>query len=268
MGDTSRTPDQGTTAGSKTLQIAGPRLRRAAIAARHELLRQAAERLEVAEADLILADGAIRSRDGAVAIGIGELADVSLDLPIPRESSGPDDPNPLLGQSVARVDLHAKLTGQPAYIQDLNLPGMLHGRVIRPYRRTPEGAGKIRSVDDTVARAMPGVVAIVRNGDFLGVVAEQEWQAIRAAEAVQVEWQQVDPLPAESEQFEAMRRSVTHDTEPRITGDVDAALASAVRKATGDLHLSGAGACFDWTIVCGRRCTGRRGDGLLQFAGG
>ena len=232
MGDTGRTPNEGTTAGSKTLQIAGPRLRRAAVAARRELLREAGERLEVAVSDLVLSEGTIRSRDGAVAIGLGDLAGVSLDLPVPADLDDAESTNPLMGVSIPRVDVRAKLTGEPAYIHDLRLPEMLHGRVIRLYRRTLAGAGTLRHVDDTVARNMPGVVRVVRNGDFLGVVAEQEWQAIRAAEAVRVEWAEAEPLPAESAQFAVMRRSATHDTEPVRTGDVDAALASAARTVT------------------------------------
>ena len=229
MGDTARTPNQGMTAGSKTLQVAGPVLRHAARTARERLLSAAADRVEVATADLVIVDGAIRPRDGSPAfVPLGELADISLDMPIGESHDG-DQENSWIGRSVPRTDLRAKLTGAPAYIHDLRLPGMLHGRIVRPWRRVPGGPARIRSVHDRAALAMPGVVAVVRNGDFLGVVAEQEWQAIRAAEALVVEYEEQASLPAEADQFTAMRQAITHDTEPLARGDIETALRAADR---------------------------------------
>ena len=223
MGDTSRTPNQGTTAGSKTLQGVGPVFRQAAICARKHLLEAAAERIEVAAADLDIVDGEVRPRDGApIALPLGDLADVSLDISLYEVEDV--SPNPFMGQSVPRLDLLPKLTGAPAYVHDLRLPEMLHGRVIRPWRRSPDGPARIRFVDDRAARALPGVVAIVRNGNFLGAVAEQEWQAIRAADAIVVEYEEMPPLPPEADQFATMRQSPTHETQPYRAGDIDTAL--------------------------------------------
>ncbi len=87
-----------------------------------------------------------------------------------------------MGQSVQRLDIPAKVSGGEAYVQDLRLDGMLHGRVVRPHVRTMDGVGAtLLSLDDTDARKVPGVVQIVRNGSFVGVVTEREEQAIKAS---------------------------------------------------------------------------------------
>jgi nicotinate dehydrogenase subunit B len=235
MGDTARTPDQGVTAGSKTLQVAGPVLRRAAAAARMALLERAAERLELAARDLEIRDGVVQpvDRSGA-SIPIGDLADAPFDRSIP-DDDGPVAPHPApIGEMVPRVDLLPKVTGGEALVHDVRLPGMLHGRVVRPMVRTVHGAGRIVELDDREARAVPGVVAVVRNGNFLGVVAEREEQAIRAAEALVVRWEPVDPLPPREGMHERMRSQPAEDAEPLHRGDVDAAMRSAatVKRAT------------------------------------
>jgi CO/xanthine dehydrogenase Mo-binding subunit len=234
MGDTALTPDQGTTAGSKTIQIAGPLLRRAAAGARQELLERAAARLEVAPGDLTIRNGMVRPVDGStVAIPIGDLADEPFARPIPDEPAMPRIPSRgIVGLPVPRIDLLAKLTGGEAYVHDLRLDGMLHGRVLRPYVRTMEGTGRIVEVDDTDALAMPGVVAVVRNGDFLGVVAETEWEAILAAEAMRVTWATDPPLPRREDMHDRMRTEPSDDTEPLHRGDVDAPMRSAARTMT------------------------------------
>ena len=231
MGDTALTPDQGTTAGSKTLQVAGPVLRRAAAEVRDALLERAAERLEVAKADLTIERGVVRPVDRSGAeIPIGALAGEPFGRTIPGEGElFATGERRFVGQDAPRLDLYAKLTGGAAYVQDIRLPGMLHGRVIRPHVRTMDGAGRIVAVDDAEARAMPGVVAVVRNGDFLGVVAEREEIAIRAAEAVRVTWAEREPLPDRAHLHERMRQQPANDTEPLHEGDVDAAMASAAR---------------------------------------
>jgi nicotinate dehydrogenase subunit B len=226
MGDTALTPDQGTTAGSKTLQIAGPLLRRAADEARRELLDRAAARLEIARDDLMILDGIVRPVDGSAAgVPIGDLAGEPFSRTIPDGAEVPEaSPRRVMGQPVPRVDLFAKLTGREAYVHDVRLDGMLHGRVIRPYLRTMGGTGHIAEVDDREARAMPGVVAVVRNGDFLGVVAEREEEAIRAAESVRVTWAVADPLPPQDALHGLMRAQPSDATEPLHEGDVDAAM--------------------------------------------
>ena len=233
MGDTALTPDQGTTAGSKTLQIAGPLLRRAAAGARRELLDRAADRLEVAPEDLTIESGIVGPVDGsAAAIPIGDLAADPFSRMIPDDDEMPVPARRgFVGQSVPRADLLAKLTGGDVYVHDVRLGEMLHGRVIRQYVRTMNGAGSILDVDDGAARAIPGV-AVVRDGDFLGVVAEREEDAIRAAEAVRVTWAEADPLPSRDTLHDRMRTQPTDDTEPLHRGDVGAAFRAAPRTLT------------------------------------
>lgn len=228
MGDTTRTPDQGVTAGSKTLQVAGPVLRRAAAETRRALLERAADRLEVGVDDLVIGDGLIQpvDRSGA-SIPIGALADTPLDRPIPEDAGFPALHPAPIGQTVPRVDLLRKVTGGEAFVHDVRLPGMLHGRVVRPMVRTTNGAGRIVALDDWKARDLPGVVAVVRNGDFLGVVAEREEQAMRAADALEVRWEPKDPLPPREGMHDRMRAQPTEDTEPLHRGDVASAMASA-----------------------------------------
>ncbi len=228
MGDTALTPDQGVTAGSKTLQVAGPVLRRAAAEVRRALLQRAAERLEVSLADLEVLDGLVRPVDRSHAgIPIGELAGEPFNRSIPEEDGTPRLTGGVIGHAVSRVDLLGKITGGEAFVHDIRLPDMLHGRVIRPHVRTMRGAGRIIDFDDREAREMPGVVAVVRKGDFLGVVAEREEQAVRATEVVRVRWEPADPLPPQVSLHDEMRSGLSEDTEPLHRGDVDAAMREA-----------------------------------------
>jgi CO/xanthine dehydrogenase Mo-binding subunit len=230
MGDTALTADQGTTAGSKSVQLAGPVLRAAAIAAREELMERASGRLEVDPVDLIVEGGVVRPVDRSSAgIPIGELATGPFTRPVGEPQATVSDPRS--GVSTPRIDLVGKLTGAPAFVHDVTLPGMLHGRVVRPLVRTPAGAGRIDALDDREARAMPGVVAVVREGDFLGVVAEREEQAARAAEALArgVTWAEASPLPSLDAFQRGMRDAVVETREVAATGDADVALARADR---------------------------------------
>lgn len=194
MGDTALTPDQGGTVGSKSIQVAGPVLRQAAAEARLVLLTRASVQLEVPADELEINDGVVSSvSDSSKSVSIGDLASE----PFNREVTG-DAPekspstHTVVGESVRRVDILPKLTGGDVYVQDVRLDGMLHGRVVRPYLRTMNGIGAtVESVDDSEAQNIPGVVQIVRNGSFIGVVAEREEQAIRARDAINVTWSEI-----------------------------------------------------------------------------
>jgi nicotinate dehydrogenase subunit B len=175
--DTARTPDEGHTAGSQSIEYGGTAIRLACAEARALLLDQAAKRLNAATDTLRVIDGIISAPDGHK-IGYGELT-AALDLH--REATAKVAPKPparhtIVGRSIPRRDIPAKVTGGIAYVQDIRLPGMAHGRVVRP----PRYGAKLNSVDEAAARALPGVVAVVRDGSFLGVVTEREEQAINA----------------------------------------------------------------------------------------
>jgi nicotinate dehydrogenase subunit B len=233
MGDTDLTPDDGGTTGSKTLQHAGPRLQRVAAEARRILLRRASARLGAPVDQLCTRDGIVAvSGDAARRIPYGELAA----RPFGQQVSGqalwrPPSRSAVLGQSTPRVDLRAKLSGGEAFVHDLPLEGMLHGRVARPHVRTMHGVGgaTVLHVDDAAARGVPGLVAIVRNGSFVGVVAEREEAALRAAELLRVTWSAPDALP-DRRQLHALMSQMPHETaEVAGAGDVEAALGQAAQ---------------------------------------
>src|SRR5262249_44502384 len=173
-GDTGQTPNEGQTAGSQSIENSGTALRMAAAEVRAILTDLAAKRLGVAADQLTAADGTIAAPDGRK-VGYGDL-NPDLD----REASAKASPKPPAGHKIvsifiARFDIPGKVPGGAAFVQDMRLAGMLHGRVVRP----PRYGSKLDSVDEAAVKAMPGVVAVVRDGSFLGVVAEREEQAIR-----------------------------------------------------------------------------------------
>jgi CO/xanthine dehydrogenase Mo-binding subunit len=193
-GDTGRTPNEGMTAGSQSVENSGTALRMAAAEVRAILIELASARLEMSADSLSVADGVISAANGRK-VSYAELA-ASLD--VRREATATVRPKPaglhtIVGQSVQRFDIPGKVTGQAMYVQDLRLPGMVHGRVVRP----PRYGATLESVDDTKVRAIPGLLAVVRDGSFLGVIAEREEQAVKArallAEAAQ--WKGGPALP-------------------------------------------------------------------------
>jgi nicotinate dehydrogenase subunit B len=232
QGDTLTTPDQGTTAGSKSIQNGGPELRAAAATAFQALLDLAARYFGAPRSRLAANDGVVTDTGTGRTVSYTRLlsgqssvmvADVAAPLASPADYK-------VVGQPVARAELPGKLTAGFRYVQDVRLPNMLHGRVIRPSGRN----ASFGSYDDTKARGIPGFVKVVHPADsnFVGVVAETEWAAIQAADpdnGVQVTWQDGQPLVPQASLPEALRdpahhyRTVTEDN----TGDVDAALATA-----------------------------------------
>jgi nicotinate dehydrogenase subunit B len=193
-GDTGRTPNEGQTAGSLSVENSGTALRMAGAEVRGILVDLAAKRLGVDAAKLTISDGTISGPDGRK-VGYGELA---AEADLKREATAKARPKPparhkIVGQSIARLDIPRKVTGGASFIQDLRLPGMLHGRVVRP----PRPGSALESFDEAKIKAMPGVVAIVRDGSFLGVVANREEQAIKASAALaaSAKWKLGPELP-------------------------------------------------------------------------
>ena len=139
----------------------------------------------------------------------------------------------IVGQSVPRVDLPAKATGEAVYVHDVRVPGMLHGRVVRPpYAGVDAGpfvGTSLVAVDEASVRDIPGIVAVVRIGDFVGVVAEREENAIKAAARLKVTWKPVPTLPSLDNIEQALR---ANPSTPRVLldkGDVDAAIKAAAK---------------------------------------
>ena len=191
---TSYSPNEGMTSGSRSIQESGMALRYAAAEARELLLTRAAARLGVSLEQLESADGEITARSGG-RTSYWELASEDL---LEREATAglaakPATEHVFVGTSVPRRDIPAKVTGVATYVHDMELPGMLHGRIARPASRR----ARLTALDEAEVRALPGVVAVVRDGNFLGVVAEREEQAIRAQRrlARSARWEESATLP-------------------------------------------------------------------------
>src|SRR5436190_3634750 len=199
-GDTGRTPNEGQTAGSQSVENSGTALRLAAAEVRAMLLALAAPKLDVSADQLTAADGIIKAPSGKT-IGYGDLA-AATDLH--REATATVKPKPanthkIVGQPIRRFDIPGKVTGKGTYVQDLRLPGMVHGRVVRP----PQYGASLASLDDSKAKAIPGVIAVVRDGSFLGVIAAREEQAVKARVALTegAKWTPGPDLPDPSNIF-------------------------------------------------------------------
>ncbi|MDB5417849.1 MAG: putative oxidoreductase subunit protein [Phenylobacterium sp.] len=194
--DTGRTPNEGVTAGSHSLQDSGTAILNAAANVRMLLGQAAGQKLGVAAESLVTTgDGGFKAPDGRTA-RYADLA-AGLSLHVPAQAGVPTRPlaaRRTLGTNLPRVDIPAKVTGGQAYVQDLRLPGMLHARVVRG----PSDGTELKTLDLAAVAAMPGVVKVVRNGRFAAIVAEREWTAIQALQRLQqAGWTRTaPPLPA------------------------------------------------------------------------
>jgi nicotinate dehydrogenase subunit B len=199
LGDTVRTPDQGATIASETIQVAAVPLRHAAAQLRHFLLGRAALRLNAPLHELRLEAGRILWRDGLTTLdALVRGCDIAMRLDRTLPLKDPADYR-VVGHPIGRLDLPAKVTGTFSYIQDLRTEGMLHGHVIRPpYAGRDSGdfvGQSLIAVDESSVACMPGLVAILREGDFLGVIAETAEQAQQIARAMVAHWRIPPPIP-------------------------------------------------------------------------
>jgi nicotinate dehydrogenase subunit B len=233
LGDTSRVPDQGATIASETIQISAIPLRNAAAQARQFLLARAAERLELPIEDLTIEDGLIRGHNRSVSYG-ELIGDESIRLELANEVQvKATEAYSIVGQSVPRTDIPAKATGELVYVHDVRVPGMLHGRVVRPpYAGVDAGAfvgTSLIAVDEASVRDIPGLIAVVRIGDFVGVIAEREENAIKAAAQLKLTWKPVPTLPDLGDVETALRANPSTPRTLIDKGNVDAALAGAAK---------------------------------------
>ena len=235
QGDTANTVDQAPTFGSQTIKRGGSQLRQAAAEAKATLLSLASNRLGVPVEALTIVQGVVSARDNAKKkVTYAELlGGRSFD----REVTGKIKPrspseHKLVGKSVPRVDIPTKVSGEHIYLQNLRVPGMLHGRIIRP---SSVGA-KFTSVDEASLKDISGLVKIVVKGNFVGVVCEREEQAIRAARDLKVTWQETHALPAMGDLSAALKKIPSEDRAPANTGDVEAALAGAAKTFNATYH--------------------------------
>ncbi len=231
-GDTVRTPDEGVTAGSLSVQQSGTALRFAAAETRALLLAAAAQKLGVPVESLQVADGNITSAASSNPGAKTTYWEISGSVPLAREATPGVKPKTFVqhkftGKSVPRRDIPAKVTGGEAYVQDMRLPGMLYGRVVRP----PSLTAKLQSVDEAAVRAMPGVVAVMRDGNFLAVAAAREEQAIaaRVALAQSAKWDVPAALPPSGAALYAHLKTARKETNVVGLKQNAAAAATAVK---------------------------------------
>ncbi|MEH6717835.1 MAG: molybdopterin cofactor-binding domain-containing protein [Aurantimonas endophytica] len=247
LGDTARTPNQGPTIASETIQITAVPLRHAAAQIRRELALRGARRLNAPATRVTLAEGSVRWKDTTASyesLIAGEEIALRLD-----ECTPVKDPKhyTVVGRSAARVDLPAKVTGSHSYIQDVFVDGMVHGHVVRPpYHGRDSGAFIGRSLlafDEAAVRDMSGFLAVVRRGDFLGVVAERADQAEAIAEALPVEWLLPPELPDMASLAETIRSQPATPRTCDETGNFSVGIAQCevrlTRSYVWPYHLHG-----------------------------
>ena len=224
MGDTALCPNQGPTVGSQTMMRAGPQLRQAAAEARQTLLGLASSKLDAPAERLAVADGVV-SAPGGKSVSYAELIG---DRKFEHAMSGKaktksPDRLKVVGKPVPRVELPAKVYGTHQYVQNVRVPGMLHGRMVRP----PAPDFVVEKVDDASVKKLPGNVRVVAKRNFVGVVADREEQAIRAARALKVQWKQAIALPAMKEMPAFTRATKSTERVLASNGDVEGALKQA-----------------------------------------
>jgi len=227
--DTNTTPETGSTTGSTTIHQLGPLLRTAAAEARQALVRMAAMKLGVQPGSIVISKGvASASGEPGRAVNYGELVGNKLFNLKFNGLAEPKNPRSykLVGTRVPRVDIPAKAAGKQLHMQHVRVPGMLHGRIVRPRGQRSYGSGaKPLEIDEASIKGIDAKV--IRVGDFIGVVAENEWNAVRAARELKVKWNTPTPLPGHDKVHDALRATKTTDLTIIDFGDVDAAFAKA-----------------------------------------
>ena len=225
MGDTATTPDQWMTGANLTIAQGGGELRRACATARAALLARASSKLGAPVDQLQVERGIVRIKsDASKTVSYSELmsgaktTDLKVDAKATIKAASDYK---VVGKSIPRVDIPAKVTGQFEYAHDVRLPGMLHARVVR----ADELGAKLQWVDDSQARKVNGFVQTVRKGDFVAVVAKTEWAAIKAARAIKLTWSAGTGLPEKATVFDYWRKQpLAKEEATQKVGDAPAAL--------------------------------------------
>jgi nicotinate dehydrogenase subunit B len=237
-GDSALTPNQGPTSGSTGVMRGGVQLRQAAATLREGLFALAADRLKKPAESLTLVDGVVMASDGSK-VNVAQLVgDRPLDLKMnPKAPLKNPSEYQLIGKALPRPDIPQKATGRHMYVHDFTLPGMLHGRVVRP----PAVGANVISVDESSVAALPGV-RVVRIKDFVGVVSPDEWAAIRAARELKVQWSDSATLVTHQGLIDWARRGPFLGEET-IVNKGDAARLAALDNAPGTLA-----ATYTWPV--------------------
>jgi nicotinate dehydrogenase subunit B len=235
LGDTARTPDQGATIASETIQVSAVPLRLAAAQARIFLLELAAQRLQTDVARLRTVDGSVRCENGgeqqsvtfeALLEGRSDRLILSTSVPVK-----PVADYRVVGRNTPRVDIAAKATGGDVYVHDVRLEGMVHGRVVRPpyvgFDSGPFVGTSLIEVDESSLAGLAGILAVVVIRDFVGIVAEREDQAAEAARRLHVKWRPTIGTPDMQDVHAAIGAQPSTARTLLDQGDVDERLESS-----------------------------------------
>jgi nicotinate dehydrogenase subunit B len=233
--DTNVTPDQGATSSSSSIERGGPQVRAAAAEARLALLQRASQHLGVQIGSLIVTKGVVSiDGDPARSVTYGELlGDKPFKLKFtgtaPRKQASQYK---LVGTRVQRLDIPDKVSGTYENMQHVRVANMLHGRIVRPRGQRAYGSGaKVAGIDEGSIADIPGA-RVVRRGDFVGVVAEREWDAIKAAQQLDITWAESPALPEQAKLPEVLRAGKTTDTVVVNIGDLESGFAAAAHIAS------------------------------------
>ena len=221
--DTKLTANEGYTSGSHSMQDSGTAIQNAAAQARALLVAEAAKRFGLPAENLKTENGAVVAPDGR-RLSYGDLVAADMLHVQAQAKSELKDPSAfkVMGQSVPRVDIPAKVTGGAAYVQDMRLPGMMHARIVRP----PSYSAELVDCDTSAVEKMPGVVKVVRDGNFLAVVAAGEFQTIKAMKALSAAatWKESARLPKQDDlasvltSLPAQTSTIFERSDPSVSG--------------------------------------------------
>jgi len=231
--DTSVTPDQGTTSGSQSTptNFNTSDLAQAAATAREALIALAAKKLGVLAEQLTVENGVVRAKGGRRVSYSDLIGGKHFNLAVNSAAKRRSPPEwKVLGKPVPSLDMAALMTGTFEFVHNVHLPGMVHGRVVRP----PETGATVAKVDEESVRQISGLIKVVIRNNFVGVVAEKQWQAAQAARTLKVDWKPGPVLPPQKDFCDYMRKQPSYDVMLVDSNDVDDKLKSSaqVLKAT------------------------------------
>src|SRR5712671_5082470 len=209
--DTRFTANEGYTSGSNSMKDSGTAIQNAAAQVRELLVAEAARRLDLPAENFRTENGAVISADGR-RLRYGELVAADMLHVQAQPKSSLKDPATfkVMGQPIPRVDIPAKVTGGAAYVQDMRLPGMVHARIVRP----PSYGAQLMDCDSSAVEKLPGVVKVIRDGNFLAVAAKKEFQAIKAMNALSAaaKWKETPSLPKQDDLLDVLTNLPSQDS--------------------------------------------------------
>lgn len=227
IADTGQTADERYTAGSASITASGSAIRAAAAEARKILLDMAAEKLQSPVGGLTVKDGIVTATATGKSVSYAALLNGKSIQGTITEKAPLKDPSKytLVGTSWPREDIAAMATGQPVYVQDMRLPGMLNARILRP----PVYGAKLLSLPEEKGKAVTGMVKLVRNGSFVGIVTQEEYQAIKALKLLQQTaiWDKPALLPAQPALFDHILQQTGNSEVVKKNEAVDPAITAA-----------------------------------------